>query len=254
MYRIDYKTKILILALAGSSLCGMLSCSKESVESLDAYALGLDYYPVSIGKVWVYQMDSTWYRLNNQVVKQQSFGYLREEVVDTFRDVTGKLIHRLDVFQTRDTTLGWDLTDSYFIEANDRLLQKRESGLSYVRLVFPPQDGKSWNGNINIHPKTQIQVQGELLEPFDQWLYYYEYIDRPETIGNKPYQHVCKVMEVDDENIIQKRYSMAKYARGVGMVYKELVLLETQNTDTSIPFEQRAEKGLLLKLSLIRYE
>lgn len=232
---------------------GWMACNTEESDHLGDEELGLNYYPVALGKFWDYRLDSVWYKLSNQVEQHRSVSFIREEIVDTFRDVTGQLIYRLDVFQSTDTVSGWELIDSYFLETNDRLVVKREKGLSYIKLVFPPQTGKSWNGNIHIHPKTQINIQGEFLEPFDQWLYYFEYVDRNESINGIHYKDVCKVVEVDDENIIQKRYSSALYSRNVGLIYKELLLLETQNTDTSVPFEDRAEKGMILKQTLVSH-
>ena len=116
-----------------------------------------------------------------------------------------------------------DRISSSFIEKNQYQLNKVENGLTFIRLVFPVQLNKSWNGNSMISSKTSIEVNGEILEPFDNWYYAYKYLNKSETLAGKIYASVCKVVEVDEENIIAKRYSETKYAKEVGMIFREPV-------------------------------
>jgi len=104
-----------------------------------------------------------------------------------------------------------------------------------------------------IQAKTNIVIKGESLVAYDDWYYRYKNVDKSEFIGTKSFEKVCKVLEVDNEDIISKRYSEALYARGVGMIYRELWILDTQNTDLSKSFRDRAEKGLILKQTLVSY-
>ena len=110
--------------------------------------------------------------------------------------------------------MGWELINSSFIESNSLHVIKKENGLSFVRLVFPVLTNKAGDGNSMIQPKTSIVIRGELLVAFDDWYYRYKYVDKQEHIGTTVYDKVCKVVEVDDEDIISKRYSEARYARG----------------------------------------
>ncbi|MBK8955010.1 MAG: hypothetical protein IPM34_05575 [Saprospiraceae bacterium] len=226
-------------------------CKEEDPEVLDSAFFGYDYYPLGLGKSWVYQIDSIVYHLRSAVVIDTSISFMKEEVMDTFLDVSQNLIYRIDVYHSGDTTKGWELTGNFYVENNSLLLHKREQGFNFVRLVFPVQRGRSWNGNVYVHPRSVLQIQGETLEPFENWYYHYEYADKSDTILGYLYPSTCKVTEVDDENIIQKRYSIAKYARGSGMIYKEQWILDTQNTDTSIPFHKRAQKGMIFKQQLL---
>lgn len=231
-----------------------ISCSKNETEVLDDSTFAYDYYPIAIGKEWIYRTDSILFSLRSKVVIDTSYSYVRELVTDTFRDGQNRLIYRLEVYRSDDGVSNWSLTGTNYIEINNLHLIKRENGLSFVRLVFPVSKNKAWDGNVYIQPKTQINVQGELIEPYEHWFYYYSYIDKPETIESKHYDKVCLVEEVDDENIIQKRYSIAKYARNVGMIYREVWFLDTQNTQFGLPFIERAEKGLILRQYLVSYQ
>jgi len=227
------------------------ACSKNETDPLDDEQLGYNYFPISIGNEWIYQTDSIIYSLQASVQIDSSRSFIREVVVDTFRDAVNQLIYRLNVFYARDTSLGWELINSSFIESNSLHVIKKENGLSFVRLVFPVLANKAWDGNSMIQPKTSIVIRGELLVAFDDWFYRYKYVDKQELIGTTVYDKVCKVVEVDDEDIISKRYSEARYARGIGLVFRELWILDTQNTNLTQAFRDRAERGLILKQTLV---
>lgn len=231
-----------------------MACSKNETEVLDDSALGYEYYPVAIGKEWIYRTDSILFSLRSKVEIDTSYSYVRELVKDSFRDGQNRLIYRLEVYRSDNGVSNWSLTGTNYIEINELHLIKRENGLSFVKLVFPVSKNKAWDGNAYIQPKTQISIQGEIIEPYEHWFYFYSYTDKPETIESRHYDSVCLVEEVDDENIIQKRYSIAKYARNIGMVYREVWFLDTQNTQFGLPFIERAEKGLILRQYLVSYQ
>jgi hypothetical protein len=64
---------------------------------------------------------------------------------------------------------------------------------------------------------------------------------------------VVTVQNADSENLIELRLAHEKYARGVGLVYRELWILDTQCIEDCIgmTWEQKAEKGFILKQTLI---
>jgi hypothetical protein len=232
----------------------MYSCTKSETEILDPSTFGYEYYPLDIGKSWTYQMDSIVYSERVFVKKDSSISYIREEVVDSFRNVENNLVYSLNVFYTRDTNASWELISAFFVEKNESQLIKTENGLEFIKLIFPIRKNKSWEGNIRINSKTDIQIGNERLQPFgDIWYYNYQYFDKAEQTGRFVVDSVCKVMEADYDGFLEKRYSYAQYAKGVGLVYKELWLLDTQNTDDSIPFENRANKGMILRQTLVSY-
>ncbi len=232
----------------------MYSCTKSETEILDPSTFGYEYFPVAIGKSWTYQMDSIVYSEKVFVKKDTSVSFIREEVVDSFRNVENKLVYRLDVYYTRDTNTPWELVSASFIQKNESQLIKTENGLDYLKLIFPVRKNKSWEGNSRIHSKTEMVIGNEILQPFgDIWYYSYDYINQKERLNLFNFENVCQVAEADYDGFLEKRYSYAKYAKDVGLVYKELWLLDTQNTDDSIPFENRANKGMILRQTLVSY-
>ena len=76
------------------------------------------------------------------------------------------------------------------------------------------KNGMSWDGNApNI---------------FETWDYEFSSVDIPEIINNLPFDSVVTVDEVNSDNLVETKYSQAKYAKNVGLVYRRLILLGKQ--------------------------
>ncbi len=239
-----------LLACSTLLVSGM-ACTKDSDETLDPAFFGYDYFPLNPNAVRTYRVDSVIYVQRAGMERDTTHAFIREVVRDSFRDALQDLVYLVERYHARDTMHGWALVDASYVTASSERLTVRDRGLTFIRLVFPVQQARAWDGNVWVHPKTQIEVSGEILEPYENWFYLYEYAGRTDTLGGRAYPKVCKVSEADDENIIQKRYSAAWYAAGIGLVYREQWLLDTQNTDASLPFHLRAQKGFIMTQTLI---
>jgi hypothetical protein len=88
-------------------------------------------------------------------------------------------------------------------------------------LVFPIIEGKTWSGN------KQIAAIDEN-EYLKDWVYVYQNVDKPFTIGAETFDSTLLVLQVDDENLIEKKYAYERYAKGVGMIAKEIQFLGKQ--------------------------
>jgi hypothetical protein len=80
-------------------------------------------------------------------------------------------------------------------------------------------------------------------------------LDQTESIGDLQFDKVAIVLLTDDgeENTIERRYALEKYARGVGLIYKEYEILDSQCSTCTEPWSEKAEKGFILKQTLIEY-
>jgi hypothetical protein len=101
------------------------------------------------------------------------------------------------------------------------ILDKNEDDLHFIKLVFPIIEGKTWSGN------KQIAAIDEN-EYLKDWVYVYQNVDKPFTIGAETFDSTLLVLQVDDENLIEKKYAYERYAKGVGMIAKEIQFLGKQ--------------------------
>jgi hypothetical protein len=80
-------------------------------------------------------------------------------------------------------------------------------------------------------------------------------VDQSENIGGDIlYPSVCTVNQVDLEDKITRRYAEEKYAKGIGLVYKKMIVLNTQKFDSTEPWELKAEEGFILEQVLLSFQ
>ena len=88
---------------------------------------------------------------------------------------------------------------------------------------------------------------------FKDWDYRYLSVDRSEDISGMNYDRVLTVQQVDSENAIERRFGIEKYVFGSGLVFKERIILDTQNVTNDLSWEEKAERGFILRQTLIRF-
>lgn len=244
------------LIIFGICLCTLYSCKKET-EIIDPNALGAAYYPLTIDKFWIYKVDSINYSKTIGVVVDSSSSYIMELVRDSFLNKENEQVYEIDIFHQRDTGGVWELIDNSFITRNKSNLRKTEFGLDFIRLVFPVQKNKSWDGNILIAKNNSVFINGEPFEPFRYWngnTYYYKNILKNVLVGEKQYAKVAEVEEINyDNDLYNYIYATAKYAENAGMVYREFWLLKTSIDNPSVGWKQKAERGFILRQTLIQH-
>ena len=244
--------KLLIICLV---LLGFVACRLNDVDEAFNIKAGYEYYPLKVGKYLVYKVDSITYdNVNNQTVKIGASRYVKELVADTFRNSLNELVYKLERYDKVDLNDPWELRNVWSASRQEEQLVKTEDNFRFIKLVFPIRKGKSWNGNAYFDPTTIIQVADESVEVFKNWNYNYTSIDKPETINGIRYDSVAVVSQVDDQNnLIELRFSKEKYAKNIGLVSKEMKILDTQKISSKEPWENKAEKGFIMFQKLIEH-
>lgn len=232
-----------VLVIVSGVLFLMVACAKKKIPS-DNAVLGLDYYPTTAGKFVIYDVDSIVY--TDLPKDTLSYKYrIKEKIADSFTDNEGQPAIRLERYIKRYNPLKsydsipWTILEVWMVNASQTSVQVRESNVRFTKLIFPIQEKAEWNGNAN-------NTLGELLYSFD-------YIDKLETINKVTLEKVLLVKQEDYRTAISYQYSAEKYAKGVGLVYREIQDLISNKTITSDPVEARIENGIIFKQTLVTY-
>ena len=246
-------TYLFVIALVGLFLFS--SCKDESTFEDPIIDETQQYFPIGLGKSITYQVDSIIYDpTENSVVVDTSRVYIREVMVDTFRDEVGALIYRVERYQAFDSNFDWEIKDVWSASISTTRAERFEENLKFVKMVFPVKDGDIWDGNVFIDETAIFSVAGESIEIFKSWFYEVISTDEPEEIGGFSFDNVTTISQADEENLIERRYSVEKYAKGVGLVYREMEIYDTQEIDESIPWVDKADKGFRLVMEVIDYD
>ena len=238
-------------------LC-LFACGKNQTES--PTKLGLTYYPLQIGKYKIYQQDSVTFKpLANNQVKRDSFRLqLKETVADTFRDNTGALNYRIERYKRTSDTLPWQITNVVSTTLTTDLALRTDDNLTFIKMPLAYIQKTAWSGDAYIDSLVVIQVNGENLEFISKkrwnWVYDIESLDKPEQVGAVNFPNVTtSLAQIDPKILTEKRYWLEKYASEIGLVYKEQQILDSQNLNSALTWIQRAQKGYILKQTLLSY-
>lgn len=235
------------------SILVISACSEETIpaNSIDNEA---DYYPLSIGKYWVFQTDSIVYN-STQGIEDTLRGYIREEIISTHSDVSGNEVLTIDRKWRRDLSSDWINNATYTAYLSGNQLIKVEDNLKFVKLSLPPKLNTSWDGNQYLDETIEVDIIGNRVDVYNGWGKY-RYTDFAESINinGQEYSNVYEITLADNDNQITRRLAKEWYAKGVGLIKKEWEILDVdQSQDISIPFDDRVEAGFKLTQTLIEH-
>lgn len=251
-------------AIALYVLLGFLfSCDNRETEEI-VIDYGYEYYPLAVGSSWTYQVDSIIFDpAIGGTALDSTRSYVREVIADTLELADGETAFRVEHYYRHHDTLAWEIASVYTLAADDEKAYRTEDNLRFIKLVFPLKKGSNWDGNAFFDDTRDILIAGESVEMFKSWSYEVLESGISRQIGDLSFEEVAVVQNADDENLIERRYAIEEYARGVGLISKELLIADTQcnvccNGDFSIceplSWREKAEKGMIVKWQLIDYQ
>lgn len=233
--------RLLLIVLFFSLVFG--SCSKEDSNTAPI-DLGTTYYPTDIGKFVIYDVDSTIYTDLSKDTLVYKYR-IKEKLIEEFTDNLGKpaikierSIKKFDPTVSYDN-MPWKIKEVWTLSYNQSSIQVVESNLRFTKLVFPVQEKSTWNGNA--------------FNSLGEQNYYYDYIDKTETIGTINLSKVLKVKQKEIITLISHQVYSEKYAKGVGLVYREMSDLQSNNILPNVPVTDRIEQGIIYKQTLYAY-
>ena len=244
---------IMILAVA--------SCKKET-ETL-SFDLGYNYFPDDSGSFVIYKVDSVLYNnFNPSQLKRYSTYYLKEIINEQFIDNLGRTAKRVERYTTDSIGKPWRLYNVWYLVKSKTNVEKVEDNIRYIKLTFPIIKNNTWRGNKYVDTKPSfINLRFNSSYSFD-WTYNltginenYSYTDIPSNLSLSS-DSTLTVLQAADSSLIQKVYSYERYARNIGLVYKEFWRLDAQINPDSIPqqnYENKTVFGFLVRQQAIDF-
>lgn len=238
----------LLLLVIGSVIC-FSSCDEET-QVIDLEE-GMDYFPLEIGHNLIYEVDSINFITGGTII-DSTHTFVRENVVDTLLDNEGNTLYKIERFERKSDTLDWNIRDVWTASKDANRAFRTEENLRFVKLIFPLKEERVWESTAFIDKGMIVTVGGgETMELFKNWESEVLSVNQLETIGGIEYPEVATISHADSENLIEYRYVIEKYAKNVGLVYREMWILNTQNTADGLTWREKAEKGFILRQTLI---
>ncbi len=205
-------------------MIALIGCKKES-ETVSYPPLN-DYYPLAVGKMLLYRVDSTIVPAFNASLATVSYQAM-DTIESSFNDNSGRLSFRIYRY-LRDTagTQPWTFAYTFVVTSTDKQVEFVDNNFRFIKIVSPIKNDFSWQGNAYINTKTDNLY-------LDGWNYTYQNFGQNYTASGYTYDSTVTVMQQDDfspdgpfdptYDYQQRNYSVEVYAKGIGLVYKDLL-------------------------------
>lgn len=240
------------------------ACSeRETLDPTPFDESQYEYFPLQIGKYVVYQIDSIVYDFatGGGTVRDSFRIFAKEITADTLRDQTGELLYAIERYERKSDTAAWVLKSITTAGRTKTQAIRTEDNFRFLKLIFPLDSRSEWDGNIWIDENREIEIAGERMRPFTNWSYEVDSIDVQAFVGQFSFDSTLLVTEADDTNIIERRLSRARYAKHIGLVWREQWILDSQYCNQfpppadceTRPWELKAEKGYILRQTILEF-
>ncbi|HTC01231.1 MAG TPA: hypothetical protein VK705_11175 [Ferruginibacter sp.] len=217
----------------------LFGCKKADNFKLEPVS---DYYPLITGKYITYNLDSlvfTNYGLTLDTVHYQIQYVVDSQIVDNLNRPGYRIIRNIRT----DSTQPWVTDHTAFALNTGSTIEFTEDNLKYIKLVEPIQQGFSWSGNSYIEASSLITDVPYL----NGWNYVYDSINAPATLCNLTIDSTITVLEANqsdgpqyhvnfaNDQISDTTYSCEKYAKGIGLIYRNFFYDVYQPSYTTDP-------------------
>ncbi|MEZ5026646.1 MAG: hypothetical protein R2739_08715 [Chitinophagales bacterium] len=233
------------------SILAMLSCKKESEVVNLPYEY--NYFPDDSGRYVIYKVDSVVYNDFDPLnLKRYSSQYVKEIITEEFTDNLGRSAKKIERYVTSDTTLPWQFWNVWYFIKSKTNVEQVEDNIRYVKLIFPAQNGSEWHGNKYVE-SDQFPFQNLRYTATDfDWIYSITEKNGSYYNGSIASDSTLTVLQVADSSNVQKVYSVERYAKDIGLVYKELWRLDAQLIDTQT-YINNAKYGFIVYQKAIKF-
>ncbi|GAB3225683.1 hypothetical protein GCM10027454_22450 [Algoriphagus aestuariicola] len=215
-------------------LCFFLAACSEEIEPPNP-ELGHDYQPLVVGIFWIYQVEETIYYGENDSEDSQFF--YRDLIRSSYLNAENEVVYIVARFKSPDR-MDWSFELEYSMVYRDQALLRTVQNTPLVALVFPPEQGKVWNGKI-------YQVEGN--DDFEIVQVGTSSIPGFETV------EIVKVRQEElDDNITIRDIRYEVFGKGIGLVekYDEVLTYCSRNDCLG---DQLIDGGSKTHLTLVEY-
>ncbi|GAB4221693.1 MAG: hypothetical protein Kow0075_17380 [Salibacteraceae bacterium] len=191
--------------VAAAALMCCFACRNQSGD--DGFDSGKNYLPLSVGNWQEFLIDSIFIDDFSQSSETTSF-WVRYTVSDTFIDLEGRTAYQVLVEKRYSDTASYRPNHQFAVVVDGFRAEVDKFSMRTVALVFPPASGKTWDANA--------------FNAFPEQLFRYDYVDKATAVGALSFDSTLRVLQtVDTANFVEKSYAEERYARSVGLIYRE---------------------------------
>ena len=233
-----HKLSIILLLLVATFT--FVSCHKENEIPADIeFAADKQYFPLETNKSLIYKVTEISIDKPSDYYDTAIY-FLRERTDIPFIDNEGDTAYRIERFKSPTQNYNWTISDVWESKITTYTAEKVEENQRFIKIKFPLAIGKYWNGNL----KNDLDDKDCTITSLSA------------TYNNESI-HLDSCLSITrDSSVTQisKLYDVEIYARGIGLVYKEITDINSQEVIYGVPIENRIHRGTIYRQELITIE
>ena len=233
-----HKLSIILLLLVATFT--FVSCHKENEKPADIeFAADKQYFPLETNKSLIYKVTEITIDKPSDYYDTAIY-FLRERTDIPFIDNEGDTAYRIERYKSPTQNYNWTISDVWESKITTYTAEKVEENQRFIKLKFPLAIGKYWNGNL----KNDLDDKDCTITSLSA------------TYNNESI-HLDSCLSITrDSSVTQisKQYDVEIYARGIGLVYKEITDINSQEVIYGVPIENRIHRGTIYRQELITIE
>ncbi len=186
-----------------------LSCDPIEYSEVKSYQ---DYFPIEVQKEKKFLVTNI---IHNSFGKDTSSYYLKEIITESFIDLEGDTAYRIQRYWRTDTTQIYEIKDVWVVKKSKTSLQQLEENIRFTKLIFPIDKNSFWNGNaFNNLGYQEYSVQS---------------IHTGFNLNNLTFDSCLSINQNYKSNLLEYENSQEIYSLGLGLVYKEVIVIQINN-------------------------
>lgn len=213
-----------------------VSCVDEPQEQFNRNS-DYNYFPLATGQYIDYEVTEIFIDKPSNIYDTTNY-LIRKRIDIPFIESNGDTAWRVEILKS-NLNQAIEVSDIWSAKLTDEKAETIEENLRIVKIRFPLKLNKQWDGNLfNSETPHYFTITG---------------IHEPKTINNIQFDSVLTVTHDADSSIIHKKLSYEQYAFGIGLVYKEITDLNSQEPEPGVPVEERVTTGSVYIIKCLSY-
>lgn len=188
-----------------------VACREDDTAPVQEFT-GLQYLPLTVGQESIYQVDSVLYNEFTGRVDTIRL-QLREKVAYSIIDAEQRTAFTIGIYQRANDTLAWRLIREIRKTRTEKRYELLDNNQTTVPLIFPISLGKEWDVN-SLNTSNAVE-------------YSYQSVNESLQINEVKYDSTLTVLQLDEENLIERRFAEEKYAIGFGLILRKDINVRT---------------------------
>lgn len=191
--------------------------------------IGFEYFPMEVGKWSEFNVDSVW---RDDVIGPIGSGSRNYELYElnesAFQDQENRSSIRIERYWREIGTEEWGIKDVWSKARTGLIAEQNEENVVFWKHNYPIEEGKEWLGNQRTEPGSIELWLGQSPIP-DDWLYTYQNVHQPYTVGALSFDSTVTVLQIDRPAAFGLNlFSQEVYAKHVGLIHRQITVYDIQ--------------------------